>query len=128
MIMMCLLIWKITLLNFLVLTAGCLGTFEIVGMNCLKCNLLRKIRFDFYPKKATLNSSNKRTLLRTCCQTSWTPFTTHAVRSIALLKVSKFQNEFMKSSFLPKYERKISALCSEGRNLDNFSFVFWEKR
>ena len=47
------------------------------------------------------------------------------------LKVSKFQNEFMKSSFLPKYERKIDrifALCSEGRNPDNFSFVFWEKR
>ena len=39
------------------------------------------------------------------------------------LKVSKFQNEFMKSSFLPKYERKIvriSALCSEGRNLGNY--------
>ena len=50
---------------------------------------------------------------------------------LALLKVSKFQNEFMKSWFLPKYEQKIvriSALCSEGRNLDNFSFVFWEKR
>ena len=47
------------------------------------------------------------------------------------LKVSKFQNEFMKSSFLPKYEQKvvkISALCSEGRNLDNFLFIFWEKR
>ena len=26
----------------------------------------------------------------------------------ALLKVSKFQNEFMKSSFLPKYEQKMS--------------------
>ena len=33
----------------------------------------------------------------------------------------------MKSSFLPKYEQKISALCSESRNLDNFSFIFWEK-
>ena len=47
------------------------------------------------------------------------------------LKVSQFQNEFMKSSFLPKYEQKIvriSALCSEGRNLDNFLFIFWEKR
>ena len=46
-----------------------------------------------------------------------------------LLKVRQFQNEFMKSSFLPKYERKIvriSALCSEGRNL--FLFLFWEKR
>ena len=35
------------------------------------------------------------------------------------LKVRQFQNEFMKSSFLPKYEQKIvriSALCSEGRN------------
>ena len=42
---------------------------------------------------------------------------------LASLKVSYFQNDFMKSSFLPKYEQKIvriSALCSEGRNLDNF--------
>ena len=48
-----------------------------------------------------------------------------------VLKVRQFQNEFMKSSFLPKYKQKIvkiSALCSEGRNLDNFLFVFWEKR
>ena len=47
------------------------------------------------------------------------------------LKVRQFQNEFMKSLFLQKYEQKIvriSALCSEGRNLDNFLFVFWEKR
>ena len=47
------------------------------------------------------------------------------------VKVSYFQNEFMKTSFLPKYEQKIvriSALCSEGRNPDNFLFVFWEKR
>ena len=39
------------------------------------------------------------------------------------LKVRLFQNESMKSSFLPKYKRKIvrsSALCSKGRNLDNF--------
>ena len=37
----------------------------------------------------------------------------------------------MKSSFLPKYEQKIvriSALFSEGKNPDNFLFVFWEKR
>ena len=42
-----------------------------------------------------------------------------------------FQNEFMKSSFLPKYEQKIvciSALCFQGTNLDNFLFVFWETR
>ena len=35
------------------------------------------------------------------------------------LKVNKLQNEFMKSSFLPKYERKIvriSALTLQGRN------------
>ena len=47
------------------------------------------------------------------------------------LKVSQFQNEFIKLLFLPKYEQKvvrISALCSESRNLDNFLFVFWEKR
>ena len=43
------------------------------------------------------------------------------------LKVSFFQNEFKKSSFLPKYERKIvriSALCSEGRNPNNLLFDF----
>ena len=48
-----------------------------------------------------------------------------------LLKVSYIQNEFTKSSFLPKYEQeivRISVLCIEGRNLDNFLFVFWEKR
>ena len=48
-----------------------------------------------------------------------------------ILKVRQFQNEFVKSSFLPKYEQKIvrtSALWSEGRNLDNSLFVFWEKR
>ena len=53
------------------------------------------------------------------------------VKPSFLLKVRQFQNEFVKSSFLPKFERKIvriSALCSEGRNLDNFLFVFWEKR
>ena len=50
---------------------------------------------------------------------------------VTYLKVSKFQNEFMKSSFLPKYKQKIvriSALCSEGRYPDIFLFVFWEKR
>ena len=47
-----------------------------------------------------------------------------------MIKVRQFQNEFMKSSFLSKYEQKIvriSALCSEGRNPDNFLFTFWEK-
>ena len=64
------------------------------------------------------------------------------IDKIALIKVSKFENEFMKSSFLPKYEQKIvkiSALCSEahyraeiltifrsyfGRN-DDFINSFW---
>ena len=35
-----------------------------------------------------------------------------------LIKVSEFQNEFMKSSFLPIYEQKvvrISALCTKGQ-------------
>ena len=39
------------------------------------------------------------------------------------LKVSKLQNEFMKSSFLPKYERKfvrVSALTLQGRNSEKF--------
>ena len=45
-------------------------------------------------------------------------------------KVSKFQNVFMKSSFLPKYEPnilRISALYS-GTLQGNFWFIFWEKR
>ena len=47
-----------------------------------------------------------------------------------MLKVSWFQYDFMKSSFLPKYEQKIVrvfTLTLQGRNPDNFSFVFWEK-
>ena len=47
------------------------------------------------------------------------------------VKVIYFQSEFMKSSFLPKYKRKIvriSAPTTQGRNPDNFFFVFWEKR
>ena len=54
-------------------------------------------------------------------------FGSHLFVNSCLVKVRQFQNEFMKSLFLPKYERKsvrISALCSEGRNLDNFLFVF----
>ena len=50
---------------------------------------------------------------------------------IGLLKVSKFQNELMKSSVIPKYEQKIVrifAFTTQGRNPDNFSFIFWEKR
>ena len=42
-------------------------------------------------------------------------------------KVSSFQNEFMKSSFLPRYKQKnvrVSALCIEGRNLDGFCSHF----
>ena len=45
---------------------------------------------------------------------------------LPIVKVKQFQNEFMK--FLLKDEQKIfriSAQCSEGRNLDNFLFVFW---
>ena len=51
--------------------------------------------------------------------------------SCGALKVRQFQNEFMKSSFLPKYEQKIakiSALTTQGRNPDNFLFVLWEKQ
>ena len=42
------------------------------------------------------------------CQFLVTPisYSTNVLKP-SLLKVSKFQNEFMKSSFLPKYERKI---------------------
>ena len=53
-----------------------------------------------------------------------------SVIKMALLKVSKFPNEFMKSSFLPKYEPKIVQLAHtvQGRNLYNIWFIFWEKR
>ena len=50
------------------------------------------------------------------------------------IKVSTFQNEFLKSLFLRKYEPnivRISALyCTtlQGRNPYNFWFIFWEKR
>ena len=48
------------------------------------------------------------------------------------LKVSKFQNEFLKSSLLPKYEPNIVRISSlycaiQGRNPYNFSFIFWKK-
>ena len=49
------------------------------------------------------------------------------------LKVRKFQNEFIKSSFLPKYEPnivRISVLyCAilQVRNPYKFWFIFWEK-
>ena len=51
----------------------------------------------------------------------------------AWLKVSKFQNEFMKSFFLPKNEPKIvrisALLCGtvQGKNPDIW-FIFWEKK
>ena len=48
----------------------------------------------------------------------------------AYIKVSYFQNEFMRSLFLPKYERKIvrnSTLSSQGRNPDNFRLYFGRK-
>ena len=41
------------------------------------------------------------------------------------LKVSQFQNEFMKSSCLPKFEQKIFALTTQGRNPEKFLFVFY---
>ena len=43
--------------------------------------------------------------------------------------IRQFQNEFVKLSFLPKYEQrdvKISALTTQGKNPDNFLFVFWD--
>ena len=46
----------------------------------------------------------------------------------SLLKVRKFQNENMKSSHCPKYERKNlknSALSIQGRIFQIFSFIFW---
>ena len=45
------------------------------------------------------------------------------------LKVSKFQNEFMKSSFSKNINKKLSGFLPntlQGRNTDNFMFIFWE--
>ena len=50
------------------------------------------------------------------------------------LKVRNFQNEFIKSSFLPKYEPNIIRISAtyyatlQGRNPNNFWFIFWNKR
>ena len=50
------------------------------------------------------------------------------------IKVSKFQNEFLKLLFLPKYELnivRISALyCAilQGKNPYNFWFILWKKQ
>ena len=97
-------------------------------------------------------------------RTSGKGFTQINIAKQNKVKVRKFQNEFMNSSFLPKYKQKIvrisalstevrfarflsgrftamvvinpperkltkraSVLFSEGRNLDNFLFLFWEK-
>ena len=60
-----------------------------------------------------------------------TPGISHYWAADNVFKVRQFQNEFMKSSFLPKYKQKIvkiSAFTTQGRNPDNFLFVFWEKR
>lgn len=40
------------------------------------------------------------------------------MKDVSKVKVSKFLNEFMKSSFLPKNERKFVRIL----------FIFWEKR
>ena len=58
-------------------------------------------------------------------------FTCAIVSLLVMLKVRQCQNEFMKSSFLQKYEQiivKISALTTQVRNPENFLFVFWEKQ
>ena len=61
-------------------------------------------------------------------------YTTALKTYVLMLKVSKFQNEFMKSSFRSKYVPIlywISALyCATllGRNPYNFWLIFWEKQ
>ena len=60
-------------------------------------------------------------------------YTTALKTYVLMLKVSKFQNEFMKSSCLPKYEPnivRISALyCAtlQGKTPYNIQFIFWER-
>ena len=59
----------------------------------------------------------------------WQQFSLRTV----FLKVSKFQNEFMKSSFLPKCELKIVRICAlqcgtvQGRIPYSVWYIFWEK-
>ena len=54
------------------------------------------------------------------CLTTWSVFFCHIYFLIKnLLKVSKFQNEFMKSSFLPKYEPKIVKISA----LSTYSWI-----
>ena len=64
------------------------------------------------------------------CVNPWQQLAPHCKlidKKTYILQVRQFQNEFMMSSFLPKYERKIvriSALCSAGGNLDIFCSYF----
>ena len=66
------------------------------------------------------------------CTTCWKVFC--ILEIVINVKVSKFQNEFIESLFLPKYEPnivRISALyCAtlQGRNPYNFWFIFSEKQ
>ena len=54
--------------------------------------------------------------------------------NVASIKICKFQNEFMKTSFLPKYQPNIVRISAQycatllGRNPYNFWFIFWENR
>ena len=95
-------------------------------------NSITEFVFFFFPKeeegKVEKNGFLPRIMYYLCI---WAIFNK---RHLAVsIKVSKFQNEFMKSSFLPKYERnivRISALyCAslQGRNPYNFWFIFREK-
>ena len=47
-----------------------------------------------------------------------------------LIKVAKIQNDFMKASFLTKYERKIVGISAlhTAEILTIFLFIFWEKQ
>ena len=53
--------------------------------------------------------------------TDWAPNEPNGDTGENCLKVSQFQNEFTKTSFLPIF-------TTQGRNHDNFLLVLWEKQ
>ena len=86
---------------------------------------------DVSKKSVELNNSCEVSMtLRYQEQIHFWKYVSAALKKKSQVKFNEFQNEFMKSLFLPKYESTISAIyCAtlEGRNPYNFWFIFWEK-
>ena len=92
-----------------------------------------KVLFVSYFVSRPFFCQNKWVLTKAWLKSITFPYFIDLQQNWPPLKGSKFQDEFMKSFFLPKYEPnivRISALyCAklQSRNPYNFWFIFWEK-